>query len=73
MALFTGFFIFGYILPSVISLVSYIFFATKYSEKEDDDDIIVGAFSCVVPVLNIAIAIISLAEWGAFLSGPPTK
>ena len=73
MTLFTGSFIFGYILPSVISLVSYIFFSIKYSEMDDDDDIIMGALSCVFPVLNIAIAIISLVEWGEFLSGPPAK
>ena len=72
MTLFTGSFIFGYILPSVISLVSYIFFSIKYSEM-DDDDIIMGALSCVFPVFNIAIAIISLVEWGEFLSEPPTK
>ena len=40
---------------------------------DDDDDIIMGALSCVFPVLNIAIAIISLVEWGEFLSEPPTK
>lgn len=64
MTLFTALFVFGYLIPSVISLISFVIFSIKYGDKETDEDTIVGAFSCVFPVFNIGLAMFSLLEWG---------